>query len=332
MPTDHRVFVTGASGYVGRRLVRNLINRGCRVRGLYRHSSEVPSINGLDVVRCADIASIGNWEELISGCNTVVHCAGLAHQTDYQDGLDQKMHRTNAEATENLVSGIRSLGGVERLIFISSVAVLEHGSGRLNEHTPAAPKSAYGHSKLVGEGAVLGLSETSNVEAVVLRPPMIYGPGAPGNLGRLAGLIRRGIPLPFLSINNRRTFMSIDGLIETLWRLVDSPNCCSGTYLVSDSMSLSIDEVCRAIGDGVSRRARLFRVPRGLFTVANWFLSAVPERWLRKTPLESDILDKLIGDLEVDSSKLERLLEWRATIDVSESISRSFAETSIESS
>jgi nucleoside-diphosphate-sugar epimerase len=204
--------------------------------------------------------------------------------------------------------------GVKRFIFMSSIKVNGERSSSgisFNEHAVPAPVEPYGQSKAEAETELLKLAATSPIEVVILRPPLVYGPGVRGNFLRLIRLLERGLPLPFGSLHrNRRTLIGLDNLIDLIILSLRHPAAANQVFLVGDDQDLSTTELLHRIGEALGKPARLLRIPVPIVRVFGALVGS------------GDEVRRLCDDLQVDSSKVRRLLGWQPRVSVEEGLRR----------
>ncbi|MGZ5120546.1 MAG: NAD-dependent epimerase/dehydratase family protein [Burkholderiales bacterium] len=290
------VLVTGGTGFVGTALCAALSSAGYRVRRAVRASS---SSHSSDAV-VGNIDGDTAWKEPLDRVDTVVHLAARAHVIDYhaEDPL-AAYRRINVDATRNLFDQAIE-AEVRRFIFMSSIKV--NGEETLNapfrEADTPRPQDAYGITKLEAEQLLHARARRSNVELVTLRPPLVYGPGAKGNLLRLMRLLARGIPLPVGSIKNRRSLIGVANLADAIVACVRSPQAAGRTYLVSDGEDLSTPALVAMLAAALNVKTRLIRCPVALLEAASALTGKTAE------------VRRLTRSLEVDSSSIRRELAW----------------------
>jgi nucleoside-diphosphate-sugar epimerase len=310
-----RVLVTGASGFIGTALVRRLMAGGIEVRGTWWRDPE-PTIAQVEWRRLSQIDSAAAWRDVASGCEVVIHLAALAHQTGTAGtGRWPEFWRVNVEATRVLAQA-SMVAGVRRLIFVSSVAALCTRSEEcLDENSPCMPEEDYGRSKLEAERALRLELEGSVVDWCILRPPLVYGPGNPGNMARLLQLIGTGLPLPFGAITNRRSFMFVDNLVDAILTVVRYPAAIRSTYMVSDGSDFATPELVSALAAASGRTVRLIRVPIGLLKLVGR-LGDLAARFLRiDSGVDSYSVGRLVGSLPVDSCRFRGFFSWHPPVD-----------------
>jgi nucleoside-diphosphate-sugar epimerase len=307
------VAVTGASGFVGQALVGALAaNPGYSGRGLYR-SAPSAIIDGIQGFTVGDLSETTEFGEALRGVDVVVHTAARTHVLDDREPHPLAAYRRiNLTGTLNLARAAVA-AGVKRLVFLSSIKVNGESTPIDRPFTEAdepLPLDAYGQTKWEAEQALWTLSAETGLEVVVLRPPLIYGPGVKGNLRRLIRLVERGVPLPLGAVHNRRSMIALDNLVSAL--LVASTHLAAAgeTFLVSDQHDLSTVDLLQQISAGLGRRSALWPVPVGLLRQLGTLAGRQAE------------FNRLTGSLQVDSSKLSEQLGWRPGVSVAESIRR----------
>lgn len=286
--------VTGASGFVGRNLLQHLRSRGIAAVALDR--TNTPDFSDREILK-----------KRFSGCRTVVHLLGRAHIL--RPGNDAAgdlaaFRRVNVDLALTAAQAAAD-AGVEQFVYISSVSVFGalSASHPINDASPISPVTPYGVSKAEAEDALEAFADRSGLSVLSLRPPLVYGPGAPGNFARLVSAIRRGWPLPFGSTtDNRRTFIAAENLSEAIGRALARSNPLMGRFIVADNESLSTRDTMEAIAKGIGRPARLLPLPSGL-TAA-----------LLSTAGKGAMAQQLFGSLEFDGAALFRALDWRPSV------------------
>ncbi|ULX57900.1 UDP-glucose 4-epimerase [Ectothiorhodosinus mongolicus] len=306
--------VTGASGFVGAALCRELDARGFAVRGAVRslHSS-FSLASGIEPVAVGNLDAATDWSSALAGVDCVIHCAARAHV----------MHETEADALAAYrsvnVDGSRHLAeqaaaaGVRRLVYLSSIGVLgihTNGRGPFFVSDASNPVEDYAVSKWEAEQALWAVAANTGLEVVVVRPPLVYGPGAKGNLARLLKLVRSGVPLPLGAVHNQRSLIGLDNLVDLLIRCVDHPAAAGQTLLVSDGEDVSTPDLLRHMAAGLGRSARLVPVPVPLLRLAGRALGKQAE------------VDRLVGSLQIDSRHTRELLDWTPPVSLAEGIRR----------
>lgn len=284
------VALTGATGFIGQHLLKELTGRGYRVRVLLRRPTAMPE--GCASVLIGDIAKPYNMSEALAEVDAVIHTAGIAST---MSGLPEDDYRVfNTEATVRFAKAAER-ARVKRFIFLSSIRAQSGptAEGVLTEDQEPRPTDAYGRSKLEAEK---GLAETG-LDWAALRLTLVYGPGAQGNIAKLIKLARSPYPLPLAGLKARHSLLALDNLLEAVDRLLTHPGTLRRPFIVSDPKPLTIGEIVAALRQGLGRRAGLFYVPCPMLKAA--LRAAGP----------SGNYDALFGSLVADPSALSRL-EW----------------------
>ena len=294
--SDMHILVTGASGFVGTVLCRELLARGHAVRAALRRRfppSVVPP--QLQQILVPDIGAEFDRRALVDGVDTVVHLAAIAHRSNPDDG---ELRRVNCDAAVRLAEA--AAGSVRRFVFLSSAKVHgeDSGSGTYTEDDALDPQDSYGRSKLEAERALTDTAARCGIELVIVRPPLVYGPEVRANFLRLLGWIDSGLPLPFASVRNRRSLIYIGNLADAIARLAEHP-AARGPFLVGDDESVSTPELVSRIARMLGRPARLLPVPPALLRMAGMIAG------------RRDDIRRLTGNLAIDSLRARRLLDWR---------------------
>lgn len=298
-----KIAVTGASGFVGRPLCNELLARGYAVRALVREKNthtERP-VDATDVATIGDIGSLTDWSNALSGIDSVIHCAGRAHVMNETSGNALQAYReVNVIGTRRLAEQAAA-SGAKRFIYLSSIKVNGESTSPGRFYTALDlpnPEDAYGQSKYEAEIALREVASSTGLEVVVIRPPLIYGPGVKGNLARLFGLVKRGIPLPLGLVHNARSLVGIDNLVDLIVVCLNHPAAVGETFLVSDGKDLSTQDLLRCMAASIHRAARLWPVPIPFLQLAG------------KLTGRSGEIDRLIGSLQVDISRTCHVLNW----------------------
>ena len=286
-----KILITGSSGFIGRSLINLYAVNGVDVVGTTRNSSSLD-----DRKMFIDLAS--DEPLLLSGFDTVVHLAAIAHK---KHKLDSDFNEINFRATERLVAACAD-AGARRFIYLSSIGVNgTHNQVAFTESDTPAPKGDYAISKLNAEIAIQRICKDSNMSFVVIRPPLVYGPGAPGNISSLVKAMRMFIPMPFEWVKNRRHFCHLDNLTSFIYECTsarDNKSISDQVFLISDDRAMTTSQFVRTIGEIHSKRPLLIRFPVRMLCM---MLSAVSR----------SLVDSLLLDLQVSNEKAKNLTKWR---------------------
>jgi len=296
----HNVLVTGANGFVGTALCKKLLSKGFYVRGAVQLEKTSFLPEKVAPVHIKSIDSDTKWGDALAGIDTVVHLAARVHVMDdsSSDPLTE-YRKVNVEGTKFLAVAAAN-AGVKRFVYISSIKVNGEGkSAAYTEDDEVSPRDHYGVSKWEAEQELNKIADKTDLETVILRPPLVYGPGVKANFMRLVSLVKLGIPLPFRYINNCRSLIYIGNLIDAIITCMTNPNAAGKTYLVSDGEDVSTPELIRRIGAASGRRALLLPVPVWIMRMAGWITGKYDE------------VERLVGSLTVDISKICKELEWK---------------------
>lgn len=299
------VLITGATGFVGRALVSRLAVAGWKVRALMR--TGLPQDLGSGQVTWHRIAGLGDDDLPLSDCQAVVHLAARVHvmQERANDPLAE-FRRVNVTETEQLARHAAA-AGVRRFIYLSSIKVNgeETPPGRpFLAEDEAGPEDAYGISKHEAEIVLRRVAAETEMEVVIIRPPLIYGPGVKGNFRTMLGWLERGIPLPLASLDNRRSLVGLDNLCDLILSCLRNPAAANETFLVSDGQDISTAELLRLAGEAMRRPVRLF---------------PMPPAWLENAAAligKPRLARRICGNLQVDIGKTKGLLGWSPSVKV----------------
>ena len=289
-----KILVTGATGLIGAALCPVLEQQGHHVVRAVRRPT------GQNDIEVGDIGERASWHDVLKpGFDVVVHLAGAVPE-EHPDSPEQKnrFHRTNTLGTRNLARDCAS-SGVSRFVYLSSVKVLGEGKKEpYQTNDIPEPSDAYAISKLQAEQFLLEISKGSSMDTVIIRPPLVYGPGVRGNFSRLIRAIDQRRPLPLGAIQNQRSLIYLGNLIDVIRRCIDHPGAAGKIFLVSDNDDVSTPELIRRMA------AALHRTP---------FLLPVPPSWMRFTSVflaKRAAIDRLLGSLYVDPSLVQQAINW----------------------
>jgi nucleoside-diphosphate-sugar epimerase len=302
-----QILITGASGFVGHGLVPVLAPHH-RVVVATRTAMPTP---GCEVRVVGDIGPDTDWSGALRDVECVVHLAGLAHAT----GEAAAFQRVNCDGTLRLAAAAQR-AGVARFVFLSTVKVNGEATSQtpFRESDPPHPVGPYGESKWAAEQGLARLASDGSVAIVILRPPLIYGPGVKANMLALLRACRRGVPLPFGAIDNRRSLLYLGNLVDAIRRVVESPprpGC--RTYLLRDGEDISTASLVRAISAGLGAAPRLVAVPPRLLDAALHLVG------------RGAAAERLLGSLTVDDSRFRADFAWQPPYPVAHGIAATAA-------
>ncbi len=305
------ILITGAKGFVGSVLCDRMLHEDWKGHGTVRASSGVarhPS-----GVVCVQIQSIGHdtdWSNALIGIDTIVHLAARVHvmKETATDPL-AAFRQVNVVGTGRLAR-MAAVAGVRRFVFLSSVGV----NGNVTYERPFTeedephPHNPYALSKLEAEQKLNKIASESGMEVVIIRSPLVYGPGNPGNFLRLLSLVDKGGPLPLASVSNRRSLIYLGNLVDAIVTCITHPKAAGQIYLVSDGADVPTPELIRRVAVALGKPARLFPFPSALMKFAGRLTG------------KSEAVERLIGSLIVDSSKIRNELGWKPPFTMEEGL------------
>lgn len=304
-----RVLVTGANGMVGSRLCHVLRAQGCFVRAAVRQTP--CAALGDEQVVLGDLCASTDWRLAHSGMDCVVHLAARVHvMHDTEVDPLAAFRRVNVEATQNLARQALA-SGVRRLVFVSTAKVNGESTvaGRaFTENDPPHPQDAYAQSKWEAEQALWSLAAGTALQVVVVRPPLVYGPGVKANFAALAAATRRGWPMPLGAVRNARSLVALDNLVDFIVTCLNHPLAANQVFLVSDGNDLSSPDLVRGLAHAAGVSPRLWSVPV-------WVLRAIGRLTAR-----SAAISRLCDDLQLDIGKARQILGWQPLISVEQGL------------
>lgn len=306
-----KIIITGASGFIGRRLVTTLQSKpDVDLTATVRRSVDLPAAR---VVEVQGLDSDTDWTTALIDQQILIHAAARAHimKDEVADPLSE-YRRVNVGGTINLARQAAA-AGIKRFIFISSIGV----NGNVNTHPFTDddipnPSELYAKSKWEAEQGLWEIQCETGMELVIIRPPLVYGPNAPGNFGSLIHWIEKGIPLPLGAINNQRTLVALDNLVDLIITCIDHPAAANEVFLAGDGEDLSTTELLRGVARAMVKPSRLIPVSETLLMFGAALLG------------KKAMARRLLCSLQVDISKARNLLGWRPPIPVEEGLRRCF--------
>ncbi len=304
-----KILVTGADGFIGRQFCRTLRQAGFAVKAAVRQAASSP-VPDLEYVTVGDIGPYTDWTEALRGAQRVVHLAGRAHILGERSANAMaEYERVNILGTRRLAQ-MAAAAGIGRFLFLSSVKVNgEESRGRpFVETDPPDPGDAYGRSKWQAESALLHLDQHGELPVVIIRAPLVYGPGVRANFLSLIRWVDCGLPLPVAKIKNKRSLIGLGNLTNFLILCLQHPAAAGEIFLVSDQEDLSTPELVQRIGGLLGRSGRLLPIPYQAMSILASLLG------------KKESFQKLCHSLQVNVGKANELLRWQPPFSVNDQL------------
>lgn len=308
------ILITGATGFVGGALIRRLATDGAfigMVAAMRREAQSWPE--GVKQVQVGDLLPTTDWSIALQGVDSLVHCAARVHvmQDDATDPLES-YRLVNVQGTLNLARQAAA-AGVRRLVFVSSIKV--NGEATLRDESfsaddEPAPMDPYGVSKLEAEQGLRELEAQTGMEVVIVRPPLVYGPGVKANFASLMRWVARDVPLPLGAIHNSRSMVALDNLVDLLFTCLKHPAAAGQTFLVSDGEDVSTTELLHRTAQAMRKKVVLLPVPAFVLETGAALLG------------KRSVAQRLCGSLQVDIGKTRRLLGWNPPLTLDQGLKK----------
>jgi nucleoside-diphosphate-sugar epimerase len=313
-----KVFLTGATGFIGSALVDRFVTDSCQVSALVRDVSVKmpdaiePVYGGVDQLT-SDNADLNI---VLDRVDVVVHAAARAHiMSDEANESLTEYRKVNRDATLSLAC-LAAESRVKRFVFISSVKV----NGELTQsglpfmpEVNKPPEDPYGLSKYEAEQQLLQIARQTGMEVVIIRPPLVYGPNVKGNFEVMVKWIKKGVPLPLGAVHNQRSLVALDNLVDFIALCADkerSPKAANEVFLISDDKDVSTTELLKKVASAYGVKSILLPIPVWIMRIAAKLLG------------KGSVADRLFGDLQIDSSKANELLKWHSVITMDEQLKK----------
>ncbi len=307
-----KILVTGARGFIGNAVTQSLLKNGHKVIASTRKVPETPIsvvssfADNLTWQSAGSINGETRWEPSLQGITAVIHCAARAHVMSESEFDPIVVYRNvNVEGSVQLAKQA-VLAGVKRFVFLSSIGV----NGKISkfpftEVDAPNPHDAYSISKFEAETALMDIARQSDMEVVIIRAPLVYGPKVPGNFSTLVRMVQLGIPLPLGAVQNRRSFLALENLVSLVRLCSDvskSPSAANQVFLAADGEDVSTTDLLRKVAKAAGRPSRLVPVPSSLLEVAAGLLGM------------QNLAVRLLGNLQVDATKARNHLGWSPVV------------------
>lgn len=298
--------ITGANGFLGRRLAGALAKRDIEVKSVVRDLSTPVAGTPLVINDICDAV----WDDKFEGVDSVIHLAARVHiMNDVAMDPIAAYRLVNVDATVRLAEAA-ARAGVRRFVYLSSIKV----NGERTLHQPfsvddvPAPADPYAQSKWEAESALWQIAKNTGLEVVVIRPPLVYGPYVKANFLSLLRALSMGLPLPLASIDNRRSMIYVENLVDAIIHCVESPSAAGNTFLVSDGDALSTPALLRELSSLLGSPSRIIRCPLSLLAVAGRLTG------------KSNVVERLTESLVVDISHIQNTLGWMPPFTISQGL------------
>jgi nucleoside-diphosphate-sugar epimerase len=300
--------ITGANGFIGKVLIKRLSQDGHLVSALVRKKIEVPYSNETFLI--PSINAKTNWAELLKDRDVVIHLLARVHiMNDKASDPLMEFRKINVDVTIALAKEA-ARQGIKRFVFLSSVKVNGESTSDhpFSETNLVHPQDAYAISKWEAEEALRQISKETGMEIVIIRSPLVYGPNVKANFLKMMQYVKQGIPLPLGSIQNKRSLIGIDNLVDFITTTISHPKAANQTFLISDDEDISTTNLLRRIGECMEKPARLIPISPKILS----FLFKIIGR--------QDFGDRLLGSLEIDITKAKKLLAWSPPLTLNEGL------------
>lgn len=309
-----RCLITGGNGFVGHGLTSHVLAKGYEVRVALRQPTRADQFVGIETVEIGSLSIKNDWTAALRNVDMIVHLAARVHvMNDRGSDPLAEFRRVNVEGTANLARQAAA-AGVRRFVFLSSIKVngefSQEGHPFTADDAPA-PEDPYGVSKHEAEQLLRQIATKTGMQLVIIRPPLVYGPGVKANFESMMRWLARDVPLPLAAVTrNRRSLVALDNLVDLLVTCLRHPAAANQTFLVSDGEDLSTVELLRRTGNALGHPARLFFVPHSVL------------KFGAQVANKSGSYQRLCGSLQLDIAKTRRLLGWRPPVSVDEGLRR----------
>jgi len=298
---DNSILITGANGFIGSAICRYLINKKTKVTGLVRNNKH-HNIEGLNIQILQTINNKTNWKKYLKKIDIIIHTAGYSKFPVCNDKDKSNLYNVNVLGTINLAKQATKYG-VKKFIYISSIKV--HGettkrNSSFNNNSIFNPQDTYALSKVQAEEGLKEIRKNTNLDIIIIRPPLVYGNGMKSNLLKLINIINNGVPLPFKSISmNKISLISLENLNSFIYKCIVHKNFLNISFVVSDSKALSTKHLIEKMASTLNKKARLFYFPKFLLFIISYIF------------FQQKAMRLLLCNLEIDNSFSEKKLNWK---------------------
>jgi nucleoside-diphosphate-sugar epimerase len=304
------VLISGANGFVGAHLAYTLAAAGWEVRAMVRHEHALSWFpTSIERFVVSDATSAQSWREVTKGVGSVIHLIAKTHLPPKRGEVDPGYHAVNVGITRALLEACAS-SAVARFVYMSSIKAVGEGDARpYSEDTPCNPEDQYGRTKREAELLVAETGARTGMDVVVLRPPLIYGPGVKGNFLQILKLVDHRFPFPISGIHNKRSMFYVGNLTSAIATLLERDRFPELIFHVADGGEpLSTQDLVRQLGRLMGRRVVLLPAPKPLLRLGGTLLG------------RRDLVDRLVGSLTVSTDRIESALDWTPPVSVAEGL------------
>lgn len=312
--SDIRAFCTGGSGFIGKFLIDKLIKRNFSITASVRIHSE-SKLSTIKTIPFSHEEQCFGFNKCKNDIDVVIHIAAITNADEYKNDLIRDVQKVNFESTIALAKQALERG-VKRFVFLSSIKVNGEQTNteeKFSEEHHCIPVDFYGYSKYKAEQGLLELAKNSNMEVVIIRPPLVYGPGVKANFASLIHLVKKALPIPFGAIDNKRSMVAIESLVDFIALCADrerSPQAANQVFLISDDEDVSTTQLLQKIAKAYGKKQWLIPVP------VSWM------KFAAKLLGKSEQAERLFGNLQVDCSKAKNLLGWKPVTTIDEQLEK----------
>lgn len=311
------ILVTGATGFVGSKFVSSILDRGGSVKALVRNRTETLP----EAVEQVEIGDLSLFSEVINqnifvDVQVVIHAAARVHMmNDVSKNPLDEFRKVNTQATLQLARNAAE-SGVKRFVFLSSIKVNGEDTSSNHPFSPDdkfVPTDPYGLSKYEAEQGLIALAEETEMEVVIIRPPLVYGPGVRANFASMLKWVYKQVPLPLGAVNNKRSLVALENLVDFMIFCTDykkTPDAKNEVFLISDGEDVSTTQLLRKVAKAFNKKPLLLPIPIFLMTTVANLLG------------KEDVAKRLFSSLQVDSSKARDLLGWKPVITMDEQLNK----------
>lgn len=316
--TKNTIVLTGATGFVGSAILERLgQDQSRKLRACVRDPNAFGA-SGFEAVGVPAISADTDWQANLQDAEVVIHAAARVHvmKEPAADPLAE-YRKVNVDGTLNLARQAAE-AGVKRFIFISSIKVNGEGTtlgNRYRHDDTPAPEDAYGQSKALAETGLKEIAGETGLEVVIIRPPLVYGPGVKANFAAMMKLARKNLPLPLGAVHNKRSLVALDNLVDLIVTCIDHPQAANETFLVSDDHDVSTTELLKLMTRAAGKQPRLLPVPMSVIRLGATVLG------------KKALADRLCGSLQVDITHTKETLGWAPPVSVEKGVRRCFEES-----